>query len=83
MAGPLRYPVDLHEPADPDIPLPSAFEPSVELESNQSPLEDGGVAQHPLHDSDLDDMKPEDFEDELDPSAREQLPDMLPDLDTP
>jgi hypothetical protein len=27
---------------------------------------DGGVAQHPIHDDDLEDLGPEDFEDEID-----------------
>ena len=30
--------------------------------SGSRPLEDGGVEQHPIHDSDVEDLGPEDFE---------------------
>ena len=36
---------------------------------NPSPPEDGGVAQHPLHDDDQEDLKPEDFEEQIDAAA--------------
>jgi hypothetical protein len=32
---------------------------------------DGGVAQHPIHDEDQEDMEPDDFEDEIDDAADE------------
>jgi hypothetical protein len=35
-----------------------------------SPSEDGGVAQHPIHDYDLEDLDPEDYEDMTDEIAK-------------
>lgn len=78
MTQPKRYPIETGEPADPTVPLPSSADPDAMLEEDHSPPTDGGVAQHPLHDSDLDDRQPEDFEDELTPTDPQQLPDMLP-----
>ena len=38
-----------------------------------SPSEDGGVAQHPIHDEDQEDMEPQDYEAEIDRAERETL----------
>ena len=35
-----------------------------------SPSEDGGVAQHPIHDDDLEDLGPEDYEELTDEVAK-------------
>jgi hypothetical protein len=35
-----------------------------------SPPEDGGVAQHPVHDSDIEDLGPEDYEELTDEVAK-------------
>jgi hypothetical protein len=35
-----------------------------------SPSEDGGVAQHPIHDDDLEDLDPEDYEEMTDEVAK-------------
>ena len=35
-----------------------------------SPLEDGGVAQHPIHDDDLEDLGPKDYEEMTDEVAK-------------
>jgi hypothetical protein len=40
----------------------------VEPQGSQPP-EDGGVAQHPIHDSDEEDLGPEDFEEQTDEVA--------------
>ncbi|MGI8525243.1 MAG: hypothetical protein ACR2K5_03545 [Pseudolabrys sp.] len=50
---------DEEAPADDDIPLAS-----------QRPSEDGGVAQHPIHDDDPDeDFTPADYEEQIDEVA--------------
>jgi hypothetical protein len=72
-----RRVVDVREPADPTLPLPSTSDPDIFAEEEHRPPEDGGVAQHPIHDSDTDDRTPEHFERE---SRRrsEIVPDLLP-----
>lgn len=35
-----------------------------------SPSEDGGVDQHPLHDDDVEDLEPEDFEEMVEEAAK-------------
>jgi hypothetical protein len=72
------------EPRDPDIPMPAPLDPDADviLEESHSPPEDGGVAQHPMHDSDMDDMLPEDFEDEIEGARPNMiLPEMKPPVD--
>lgn len=38
-----------------------------------SPPEDGGVSQHPIHDDDLEDLGPEDYEQQTDEVARAKI----------
>jgi hypothetical protein len=38
--------------------------------SGSRPPEDGGVPQHPIHDSDVEDLGPEDFEEMTDEVAK-------------
>jgi hypothetical protein len=61
--------VELGEPRE-AVPLPSAAYPEVTVEEEVSPPPDGGVMQHPLHDSDTDDRTTEDFEQEIDNKER-------------
>ena len=72
-----RRVVEPGEPADPTVPLPSSGDPDTTIDEEHRPSLDGGVRQHPIHDSDADDRTPEDFEEE---STRrsEILPDLLP-----
>lgn len=35
-----------------------------------SPSEDGGVSQHPIHDDDVEDLEPDDFEEMVDEAAK-------------
>jgi hypothetical protein len=58
--------VDL-EPTPPEA-LPR---PEENLDSDGSPPIDGGVAEHPIHDDDLEDLGPEDYEQEVDEVAAE------------
>ena len=72
------------EPSQPDIvdelrrrdqPVPDAPatvpHPGEEVEPGGSqPPEDGGVDQHPIHDSDVEDMGPEDYEEMTDKAAK-------------
>jgi hypothetical protein len=41
----------------------------MELRDTRHP-EDGGVEQHPVHDSDQEDLQPEDYEDEIDAAQK-------------
>lgn len=49
-------------------PLPRLDEEA--RETAVSPSEDGGVAQHPVHDDDMEDLEPEDFEEMMDEAAK-------------
>ena len=58
-----------------DLPLPDAPamvpHPGEGIEPTGSrPPEDGGVEQHPIHDSDVEDLGPEDFEEMTDEVAK-------------
>jgi len=58
-----------------DQPVPDAPatvpHPSEGIEPTGSrPPEDGGVEQHPIHDSDVEDLGPEDFEEMTDEVAK-------------
>lgn len=45
--------------------------PSEEIEpAGSRPPEDGGVPQHPIHDSDVEDLGPEDYEELTDEAAK-------------
>ena len=58
---------------DPSTPDASAVvpHPGEGLEPGASqPPEDGGVEQHPIHDSDIEDLGPEDYEEMADEVAR-------------
>jgi hypothetical protein len=44
-------------------------EDGIELGGSRPP-EDGGVAQHPIHDSDMEDLGPEDYEELTDEVAK-------------
>jgi hypothetical protein len=46
--------------------LPDSLPPAEETAIERA---DGGVAQHPIHDDDLEDLGPEDFEREIDDVA--------------
>jgi len=48
------------QPADAPATVPHPGE-GIEPSGSQPP-EDGGVQQHPIHDSDVEDLGPEDFE---------------------
>jgi hypothetical protein len=39
------------------------------------PAEDGGVAQHPIHDSDIEDLGPEDYEEMTDEIEKSRIKD--------
>jgi hypothetical protein len=55
--------------ADEPTTVPTAGE---EFAPGLQPSEDGGVGQHPIHDSDTEDLGPEDYEeltDEVEPSG--------------
>ena len=41
--------------------------------SGSRPCEDGGIEQHPIHDSDIEDLEPEDFEELTDEVAKTGL----------
>jgi hypothetical protein len=41
-------------------------EPGDPRDADGQPLPDGGVAQHPVHDEDQEDLQSEDFEEEID-----------------
>jgi hypothetical protein len=55
----------------PDAPAtaPTDTEPDDAQPSGRPP-EDGGVAQHPMHDSDVEDLGPEDYEELADEVAK-------------
>jgi hypothetical protein len=54
------------DPADGGAPEPPE---ELELRDTRHP-EDGGVEQHPVHDSDQEDLQPEDYEDEIDAAQK-------------
>ncbi len=59
-----------------DIPAPlsdSLPRPDENLSIAGSPPIDGGVSEHPIHDDDLEDLGPEDFEEEIDEVAKKGL----------
>jgi hypothetical protein len=71
------------EPGQPDIvdelrrrdqPVPDAPatvpHPGEPAPPDSRPPEDGGVAQHPIHDSDIEDLGPEDYEELTDEVAK-------------
>jgi hypothetical protein len=72
------------DPAQPDIvdelrrrdqPVPDAPATVPQPDANpmpgeSRPPEDGGVAQHPIHDSDVEDLGPEDYEELTDEVAK-------------
>ena len=81
MAAP-RKPVDPNQPdiveelrrRDPPTADAPATVPSVSPDADDAapdvrPSEDGGVAQHPVHDSDVEDLGPEDYEELTDEVA--------------
>jgi hypothetical protein len=49
-----------------DMPEPPD---ELELRDTRHP-EDGGVEQHPVHDSDQEDLQPEDYEEEIDAAQK-------------
>lgn len=51
------------------VPPASLPRPEEKLDTDGSPPIDGGVAEHPVHDDDLEDLGPEDFEEEVDEVA--------------
>ena len=54
----------------PDAPA-TVPHPGESIEpSGSRPPEDGGVPQHPIHDSDIEDLGPEDFEEMTDEVAK-------------
>jgi hypothetical protein len=53
------------------VPPASLPRPEENLETDGSPPIDGGVAEHPIHDDDLEDLGPEDYEQEVDEVAAE------------
>jgi len=61
------------EPADlgrEDAASGSFPEPADDFSQRDTrPPEDGGVDQHPVHDDDLEDLQPEDFEEQVDAAA--------------
>ena len=52
--------------ADAGMPDPPE---ELELRDTRHP-EDGGVGQHPVHDSDQEDLQPEDYEEEIDAAQK-------------
>jgi hypothetical protein len=48
--------------ADAPATIPSV-EDGDDAAPDTRPTEDGGIAQHPIHDSDVEDLGPEDYED--------------------
>ena len=55
------------DPAQQDVP---AAEPGDSRTADGSPTEDGGVDQHPVHDSDMEDAEPQDFEEMIDAAGK-------------
>jgi hypothetical protein len=56
----------------PDVIAPDTL-PRLDEDAREtaiSPTEDGGVSQHPIHDDDLEDLEPDDFEEMVDEAAR-------------
>jgi hypothetical protein len=73
MAAPKRDPIaERVVPGTPDTPprredAPATVPPdSLPPMAQQTPPADGGVAEHPIHDDELDDFDPEDYETEID-----------------
>jgi hypothetical protein len=68
-------PRDLHRSDEPDaVPEPAPARdvaPSIE---GTMPAPDGGVAQHPIHDEDLEDLEPDDYQRQLDEVEDVRLP---------
>jgi hypothetical protein len=68
-------PRDLHRVDEPDEVPESAptreLEPSIE---GTMPAPDGGVSQHPIHDEDLEDLEPDDYQRQLDEIEDVRLP---------
>jgi hypothetical protein len=51
----------------PQVDAPGTIpRPDEEVGVAGSPSEDGGVEQHPIHDDDLEDLEPDDFEEMID-----------------
>ncbi len=62
-----QLPDDLRRVDQPQQTPPATLpRPEEQLETDGSPPIDGGVAEHPIHDDDLEDLGPEDFEEEID-----------------
>jgi hypothetical protein len=69
MADPKEYPVEPTQSDDPAAAVPSPLDPDVTIADDPSPSPDGGSPQHPVHDSDLDDQTPDDFEEQSSPDS--------------
>jgi hypothetical protein len=68
-------PDDLRRVDQPQPTPPASLpRPDENLTSAGSPPIDGGVAEHPIHDDDLEDLGPEDFEEEIDEVEQKRLP---------
>jgi hypothetical protein len=63
---------ELRRRDQPTVDAPATVpRPSEEVEpAGSRPPEDGGVPQHPIHDSDIEDLGPEDYEEMTDEVAK-------------
>jgi hypothetical protein len=67
-------PDDLRRTDNQEAPPDSLPRPSTKLSVAGSPPIDGGMPDHPIHDDDLEDLGPEDFEEEIELAARARQP---------
>ena len=56
--------------ADAPATVPSVGSESDDAAPDTRPTEDGGVGQHPIHDSDVEDLGPQDYEELADEVAK-------------
>jgi hypothetical protein len=59
-------PDDLRRTDSPDTTPDSLPRPDQGVSATGCASEDGGVAQHPVHDEDLEDLEPQDYERDID-----------------
>ena len=66
--APQEMPEALRRRDQPQAEAPATVpRPDEEVDARRlSPTEDGGVEQHPIHDDDLEDLQPEDYEEMID-----------------
>jgi hypothetical protein len=64
-------PDDLHRIDEPDeVPEPASTREAQRVIEGVTSVPDGGVSQHPIHDEDLEDLGPDDYQKQIDGRGR-------------